>query len=108
MRAVILHPLARETIRGFPKDVRHRLGRSLFLLQKGETLGMPHSRPMPSVAAGVSEIRVSGQDGVYRTFVYVASAEGILVLHAFMKKTAQTPDREVVLARSRLKELRYA
>ncbi len=29
----------------------------------------------------------------------------IVVLHAFVKKTQQTPDRELKLARKRLKEL---
>jgi hypothetical protein len=40
-----------------------RLGRGLFRLQMGEQLGMPNSRPMPGVAAGVSELRVKGEDG---------------------------------------------
>lgn len=69
---------------------------------------MPQSRPMPTVAVGVSEIRVRGHDGIYRTFYYTASAQGILVFHAFMKKTAQTPANELRLAQVRLKELQNA
>ena len=92
-------------IRGFPKEVRDRLGRGLFRLQLGEQLGMPHSRPMPSVAAASSELRVKGEEGIYRAFYYTASAEGILVFHAFVKKTQRTPPVEVNLARKRLKEL---
>ena len=71
----------------------------------GEQLGMPHSRPMPSVAAGVSELRVQGEDGAYRAFYFTLSPEGILVFHAFVKKTRQTPASEIGLARKRLKEL---
>ena len=71
----------------------------------GEQLGMPHSRPMPSVAAGVSELRVQGEDGAYRAFYLTPSPEGILVFHAFVKKTRQTPAPEIGLARKRLKEL---
>jgi phage-related protein len=71
----------------------------------GEQLGMPHSRPMPSVAAGVSELRVQGADGAYRAFYSTPSLEGILVFHAFVKKTRQTPAAEIELARKRLKEL---
>ena len=92
-------------IRGFPRDVRNRLGRGLFLLQMGEQIGMPHSRPMPGVASGVSELRVRVEDGIYRAFYYTASAEGILVFHAFAKKTRRTPPAEIQLARKRLKEL---
>lgn len=105
MKAIILHPRAREAIRGFPQPVRSRLGQHLFLLQMGEQLGMPYSRPMRSVASGVSEVRVRGEDGIYRAFYYTAHAEGIIVFHAFMKKTQQTPDSEIDLGRKRLKEI---
>jgi len=66
---------------------------------------MPISRPMPSVAAGVSELRVRDENGIYRVFYYTASVRGILVFHAFVKKTQFTPPLEIDLARKRLKEL---
>jgi len=66
---------------------------------------MPCSRPMPGVAAGVSELRVKGADGSYRVFYYSASLQGVLVFHAFVKKTERTPPLEIDLARKRLKEL---
>lgn len=96
---------ARDAIRRFPKDVRNRLGRGLFQLQMGQRLGMSHSRPMPSVAAGVSELRVQGEDGAYRAFYFTLSPLGILVFHAFVKKAQRTPAPEMELARKRLKEL---
>lgn len=105
MRPIILHPKAREAIRRFPKEVRIRLGRGLFRLQLGEQLGMPNSRPMPAVAAGVRELRVKGEDGSFRAFYYTASSRGVLVFHAFVKKTQQTPPLEIELGRKRLKEL---
>jgi len=66
---------------------------------------MPHSRPMPDVAAGVNELRVSGPDGTYRTFYYSAYQDRVLVFHAFAKKTQQTPQSEIKVAKKRLKEL---
>jgi phage-related protein len=60
---------------------------------------------MPSVAKGVSELRVRGEDGVFRVFYYAASAKGVLVFHAFAKKTQRTPPLEIELAKRRLKEL---
>jgi phage-related protein len=104
LRLVILHPKARETIREFPKEVRHRIGRGLFRLQMGEVLGMPQSRAMSDVAVGVWELRVREPDGIYRAFYYIASAQGVLVFHAFVKKTQRTPPLEMDLARTRLKE----
>jgi phage-related protein len=71
----------------------------------GEQIGMPNSRPMPAVAAGVAELRVKGEDGSFRVFYYTASSQGVLVFHAFVKKTERTPPLEIELARKRLKEL---
>ena len=82
-----------------------RLGKDLFRLQMGERISMPVSRPMPAVSAGVAELRVKGRDGIFRVFYYLASPKGVLVFHAFDKKTERTPPLEIELARKRLKEL---
>jgi phage-related protein len=105
VRPVILHVKARETIRTFPREIRDRLGKALYLLQVGEQPGMPLSRPMTSIAAGVAELRLRSEDGQYRTFYFTASPRGVLVFHAFVKKTQQTPEAEIRLARKRLKEI---
>jgi phage-related protein len=59
---------------------------------------------MPDVAAGVSELRVRGEDGSYRAFYYTASARGLLCF-TFVKKTQRTPPLEMDLGRRRLREL---
>ena len=100
--------MARTAIRGFPREIRDRLGKALYLIQLGEHPGMPLVRPMPSVEKGVSEIRLHSAGGQFRTFYFAATAEGILVLHAFVKKTQQTPPHEIQLARKRLKEIQHA
>jgi phage-related protein len=105
VKPVVFHPKARDAIRDFPVEIRDRLGKALFLLQAGEQPVMPLSRPMPSVAPGVSELRLRSADGQFRTFYFAASTEGILVLHAFIKKTQQTPPSEIQTARKRLKEM---
>jgi phage-related protein len=105
VRPVVFHPKARAVVRRFPDEARARLGRELFRLQMGDMLQMPSSRPMPSVAAGVAELRVRDENGIYRAFYYTASARGILVFHAFIKKTQLTPPLEIELGRKRLKEL---
>ncbi len=105
MRPIVFHPKARDVIRRFPKEIRNRLGRALFRLQLGEQITMPNSRPMPAVAVGVSELRVKAADGTFRAFYDTASSRGVLVFHAFVKKTQRTPPLELDLARKRLKEL---
>jgi phage-related protein len=105
VKDAIFHPAAREAIRLFPKDVRRELGKAIFDLQKGAVLSMPLSRPMPAVAPGVAELRIRDRTGIYRAFYYARARHGVLVFHAFVKKTAATPRREIELGRTRLKEL---
>jgi phage-related protein len=105
VKPAIFHPAARTAIRLFPEDVRRELGKAIFDVQKGEVLAMPVSRPVSSVDAGVSELRIRDRSGIYRVFHYRQSSRGVLVFHAFMKKTQTTPQRELDLAKRRLKEL---
>lgn len=107
MKRVIWHPKAREEIRTFSKEIRHEFGFLIYRLQKGDLLTMPHSKPMPSVAQGVSELRIQGTDGIYRAFYYLKSEdeEGILILHCFKKKSQKTPIREIEQAIKNLKDL---
>lgn len=105
MKKVIFHPKARESIRQLPEPVKDDLGQALFLLQQGYKLSMPLSRPMPSVAPGMEELRVKGRDGIYRAFYFTRSSRGILVVHVFNKKTQRTLPLDIELGRKRLKEM---
>ncbi|PYU10026.1 MAG: hypothetical protein DMG37_21630 [Acidobacteria bacterium] len=107
MRAAIFHPAAREAIRSFPESVRRELGKAIFDLQRGAALGMPLSRPMPSIASGAAELRIRDRSGIYRALYYTSSPQGILVFHAFMKKTRTAPKQDLDLGKKRLKELLY-
>ena len=59
---------------------------------------------MPSVGAGVREIRVHAERE-YRVIYIAQFEEAIYVLHAFIKKTAQTPKRDIDLAAQRFREV---
>ena len=61
-------------------------------------------KPMPSVGAGVREIRVRDQAGQYRV-IYVASFRAaIYVLRAFQKNSRKTSGADLKLARRRYRE----
>ena len=105
MNAALFHPKARAVLKGFPEEVRRELGKAIFDLQKGAKLSMPLTRPMPAVALGVEELRVKDRVGAYRAFYFTKLAGAVLIFHAFEKKTAKTPPREIDLARKRLKEM---
>ena len=89
-------------VRSFPDIARQRLGHALDLVQDGDD--PPDWKPMPSVGAGVREIRV--RTGQQFRLLYVAHfVEGIYVLHAFEKKSQKTPVPIIALARKRLAEI---
>ena len=105
MKPVDFHPRALEFIRAQSPSIRRQVGEALRDLQKGVSLGMPLSRPMPAVVPGVSELRVRGEGATVRVFYYLRKADAILVFHAFQKKSQKTPAREIHLARQRLQEV---
>jgi len=92
-----------EDLRAFPKEARRAAGHQLDLVQHG--LEPSDWKPMPTVGAGVYEIRVhAGTE--YRVFYIARFAEGVYVVHAFAKRTRQTRRADIDLARQRLRELR--
>jgi len=105
VKAAVFHPKARRDVKAFPEAVRRQLGKTIFDLQKGHHIGMPLARPIPEVAPGVEELRVRDPSGIYRAFFYKRSTRGILILHAFEKKTQTTPLHEMQIAGRRLKEM---
>ena len=103
-KAVRFYGPIRKVVHDWPEVVRKELGAVLTRLQKGQSVGMPDLRPMQSVAPGVAEIRISDRSGTFRTFHVIHSEHGILVFHAFTKKTQKTPDHELETGKRRLKE----
>ena len=91
-----------EDLRGFRADARREAGYQLDRVQRG--LDPDDWRPMPSIGAGVREIRVRERAGAFRVIYVATFADAVYVLHAFQKKTRQTAKRDVDLAASRLRE----
>ena len=101
-----MHGKARDTIKEFPKAAKKEIGELLLKLQYGISLGIPHAKPMASVKSGVYELRVKDAAGIYRVFYFTKSQDGILVFHAFTKKTQKTPQVDLTLATTRMKEVK--
>ena len=95
----------RKEILEFPEDVRGDLADALARLEEGQVLSMPLSRPMPSIGRGVHELRFRDRAGIYRAVYFLEGAGVIHVIHAFKKKTQQTPKENIDLAKKRLKEV---
>ena len=69
----------------------------------GPNLGMPFTR---AIGDGLFEIRAKGKEGIGRAFFCTVVGNKIIILHAFIKKSQKTPQKEVKIARQRLKEVR--
>lgn len=102
MKPIVWLGSSRDDVRAFSGEARKEAGFELYQVQRG--LDPSDWRPMPSVGAGVVEIRVRAETE-YRVLYVAKFAEAIYVLHAFAKKTRQTPREAVQLARARLKQL---
>ena len=60
---------------------------------------------MPTIGAGVGEIRIRDKAGIFRVFYVAKFVEAVYLLHCFQKKTQQTDQRDLELGRKRFKEL---
>jgi phage-related protein len=88
-------------------EIKKEIGEALRDIQKGILPGLPLSRPMPSVGAGVHELRVGDGTKTVRVFYFIKYEEAILVFHAFEKRSQKTPPHEIEIGKKRLKELLY-
>lgn len=100
LKSIIWLGDSNDVIRGWPVATRKRAGEELFRLQIGsEPL---HWRSMKSVGRGAREIKIS-EGGEHRVFYVTRRNEGIVILHAFEKKTQRTSKSDIDLGKQRLK-----
>ena len=99
------HERVLNEIESWPVDVLADYARLFELLaEHGQSLRLPHSR---AFGDGLFELRPRGRAGIGRAFYCFLVGKRIIVLHAFIKKTQQTPDNELKLARKRLKQVQH-
>jgi len=73
-----------------------------LLIEYGPNLRLPYSR---ALGKGLFELRPKGKSGIGRSFYCFLKGQRIVILHAFIKKTQQTPERELRITRNRMKEV---
>jgi phage-related protein len=71
--------------------------------QYGPNLGSPHTE---SVGGGLFEMRLKGAEGIARVLYCSVVGCRIVMLHSFVKKSQDTPLRELDIARKRLLEVK--
>lgn len=99
------HARVLAEIESWPVDVVADYARLVeLLIEHGPSLRLPHSR---AFGDGLFELRPKGRSGIGRAFYCYLVGKQVIVLHAFIKKSQQTPDNELKLARKRLKEVQH-
>ena len=77
-----------------------RIGERLVAFGPAQ-VGMPWVR---SLGHGLWEMRLTGRDGIARAVYFAAEKRRLVVVRVFVKKTQQTPAREIELALRRVQD----
>lgn len=97
------HPRVKEEIEAWPDGILADFARIVELLMEfGPDLRMPHSRAM---GGGLFELRPRGREGIGRVFYCFVVSQRVVILHSFIKKAQETPERELKIARQRQREV---
>mgnify|MGYP001566510715 CR=1 FL=1 len=104
MEIVILKQAKRE-LRDAPPDILQDVFALFEDLALGKMLSMPISRPLPSIAKGLHELRLSGEGGEYRVFYVIRIGDAIYVIHANEKKKNELDRRTADLLKNRMRSI---
>ena len=86
----------------FSRGARLEAGFLLRRLQEGENLGIPHSRPMPSIGPRCHELSITDADAVWR-IIYRTDGDALLIVEVFDKKTRETPENLITTCLARFR-----
>lgn len=90
---------AYDDLVGFPDEPRRDAGFQLGKVQAG--LEPEDWKPFDDAGAGVREIRIKDNSGVFRVMYVAKFDEGVYVLHCFQKKTRATSKHDKDIAKAR-------
>jgi phage-related protein len=94
---------ALDDLRAFPISARREAGYQIDQVQHGQE---PDDwKPMPTIGAGVREIRIRDAAGAFRVIYVAKFADAVYVLHCFQKKTQKTSKTDLDLAECRYRDL---
>jgi phage-related protein len=92
----------REWLLGLAVPDRKTIGKDIAKVEYGWPIGMPYCR---SLGGGIWEVRSDLERGRIARVLFLKRRGQMILLHAFEKKTQKTPDKELKLARKRMKDL---
>lgn len=86
----------------FSQAARLEAGFLLRQLQLGEKLGLPHSRPLPSIGRRCHELRIVDATATWR-IIYRIDQDAIVIVDVFSKKTQKIPKSVIESSKNRLR-----
>lgn len=95
---------SRDVLRTWPKAIREDFGISLADMQQGNPATL-NVRPMPSIGAGVFELKDQDERHWYRMIYLARVKDTIYVLHCFTKNTGKTEKRDIATPERRWKQV---
>jgi len=99
MNAETGHEPVRDWLKDLAVEDRKTIGRHLKVAQFGWPLGLPRVRKME---ADLWEVRSELTGRIARVFLTKVGLD-LVLLHGFIKKSQKTPEKELAIARNRLK-----
>lgn len=100
----VLDARVRDEIEALPADMRARFRRIVELIQ-GHGLERMREPHVKHLEGPLWEMRMKGKDGISRAIYLTAKGRRVVVVRAFVKKTQETPRREIDIALQRAKEV---
>jgi phage-related protein len=96
---------AEAEVDALPADMQSRFARIVQMIVARGLVAM-HEPHVKHLDGKLWEMRLKGRDGIARSIYVAASGQRLVVLRTFVKKTQETPRREIEIAFERMKEIR--
>lgn len=87
----------------FSREARIEAGTLLRRLQRGENIGLPHSRPMPTIGKRCHELRITDKVATWR-IMYRIDSDAVIISEVFSKKSRKTPKGVIDKCKGRFKQ----
>lgn len=92
----------REWLKALPEEDRKTIGKDVATVEFAWPVGMPLCR---SLQGAIWEVRSSLQHGRTSRVLFFNLNSQMVLLHGFIKKTQQTPAKDLLIADKRMKEV---
>ena len=93
----------KEWIDALDMKLQLKIFRAFELLEEFNiNLKAPYVKPLPDK---LYELRIKDAKGIYRIIYFAYTGQTFIMLNGFVKKSQKTPEREIELAKKRIKEV---